>query len=444
MKMMSIGEIDSSRLKREYREKVLNKHLRFAIIGIFVVFAGVSYFIYEDHIHRLPQESVAFRLVPVACAILLFIAIVTPLRNRINLVIALYYICLGGLMTMMAGLIVIVSGTEKYELYLLGTVVVIFCVYLCSLYGMKYLVPVYMVPLGAAIVAVIMDSSMQLGKILELANPIVVAIVCCLLAEIQNRIRFNDFKSGKIIEQQNLIFSKELALSLSVQRNLLPHTVPELDSIEIAADYLPMIGIGGDLYDFIDFQEEGAFGLFMCDVSGHGVSAALVSSMVKAHLNTARETVASPSQVLRYLNEHLAGQISDHFVTAIYGLYRPLDRRFTFVRGGHSYPILIRDGAATELVSRGGFIGRFTAIVFEEREIQLEPGDRLVVYTDGLIEARDNAGEIFGEARLMEELRKNPAADCASYNRGIIDRVKQFQDREDFDDDVCLISMLVR
>lgn len=432
------------RLEKEYREVVLGKYLRFAIIGIFVVFVGIAYFIYEDSVHRLPTESVAFRLVPAVCALLLFIALLTPLKKRVNLIIALYYLCLGGLMTMMAGLVVITAGTGHYELYLLGTVVVIFCVYLCNLFGMKYLIPVYAIPLGSAIGVLLMSGSVTLGRLLELANPVVVASVCCLLADIQNRIRFNDFTSGKIIERQNMIFNKELALSLAVQRNLFPQKMPDIDEIEIAADYLPMIGIGGDLYDFIEFREDAAFGLFMCDVSGHGVSAALVSSMVKAHLNTARDTVPSPARVLGYLNDNLTGQIGDHFLTAIYGLYRTTDRSFTYARGGHSYPILLRNGKVTELASRGGFIGRFSTMSFEEREMRLEPGDRLVLYTDGIIEARNDDGVVFGEERLIGVIEENSDTDSGALISEIISSVKRFQNREDFDDDVCVITMLVK
>ena len=432
------------REEKEYREVVLGKYLRFAIIGIFTVFFGIAYFIYEDSVHRLPSISVVFRLVPAGCALLLLVALLTPLKRRVTLLIILYYLCLGGLMTMMAGLVVIVSGTPLYELYILGTVVVIFCVYLCNLYGMRYLIPVYAVPMGASIGFLVMFGGMPLGQLLELANPVVVASVCCLLADIQNRIRFNDFTSGKIIERQNMIFSKELALSLIVQKNLLPQKTPEFEEIDIAVEYIPMISIGGDLYDFIEFREEASFGLFMCDVSGHGVSAALVSSMVKAHLTTARDTAPAPARVLGHLNENLTGQIGDHFLTAIYGFYRSGDSSFTYARGGHCYPILLRDGRVTELESRGGLLGRFSQMKFEEREISLVSGDRLVLYTDGIIEARNDDGVVFGEQRLMDLIVKNGGADSRTLTGEIIAAVKLYQNREDFDDDVCVITMLVR
>lgn len=432
------------RFVKEYRETVLEKYLQFTVIGIFVVFVGVAYFIYEDSVHRLPWISVVFRLVPAVCALLLLIALITSLKKRVNLIITLYYLCLGGLMTMMAGLIIITSRTRMYEIYLLGTVVVIFCVYLCSLFGMRYLVPVYAIPLATAIGVIVAAGEIPLERVLVMANPVVVAFVCCLLAEIQNRIRFRDFTSRKIIERQNVTFSKELDLSKSVQRNLLPQKIPEYDDIEIVVEYIPMISIGGDLYDFVKFRDNDSVGLFMCDVSGHGVSAALVSSMIKALLNAARDTILSPAWLLRYLNENLAGKIGDHFFTALCGLYRPSDRSFIYARGGHCYPILIRDGSVVELESRGGFIGRFVSMSFEEREVRLASGDRLVLYTDGIIEARDDSGAVFGEERLMDVIGKNRSAVGGKLIGAIISGVKSFQNREDFDDDVCIITMMVR
>lgn len=441
--MMKPPDSDEQRLKDEFRLSMLNNYLRFSLIGIAVIFVGIAYYISEDYVNGLPRISVFFRLVPVALSAALLAALLSPLRKKAAIIIALYYICLCGLMTMMAGLTVIVAGTGNYETYVLGTVVVILCCYLCSFLGAKYLAPVYALPMAAALAITIAEGKIPTGRIMIFSNPIIVAGVCCLMAEIQKNIRFREFRSNRIIEGQNELLQKELTLAMAVQRNILPGAMPARRIVDVAAAYIPMIGIGGDLYDFIDFRDDDAFGLFVCDVSGHGVSAALVSSMVKAHLSTVRYACESPAELLRYLNEKLSGQIGDHFVTAFYGIYRRSDRSFTFARGGHSYPVLEHGGEIRELRSRGGFLGRIRAMAFEERRVTLEAGDRLILYTDGIIEARDSGGNFYGEERLMESLRENRALEGGACIDAIIGAVKQYQGRDDFDDDVCIIAMKV-
>ncbi|MBN1497235.1 MAG: serine/threonine-protein phosphatase [Spirochaetes bacterium] len=442
--MNHFQDIPESRLKEEYRQTVLEKYLRFSVFGGAMIICAMAYFIYEDHVNGLPKIAVFFRLLPAVLAALFLVVRLTALRNRTMLIINFYYLCMGGLMIMMAGLLVIVAPTKNYETYVLGTVVVIFCVYLASFYEMKYLIPVYGVPLAAAIIIIAVSGSIPVRRIMILSNTLVVAFVCCLLTEIQNRIRYREFRSSRIIEARNITLSKELALAMAVQRNILPHTMPAPDALCVSVAYIPMIGIGGDLYDFFEFREQDAFGLFVCDVSGHGVSAALVSSMVKAHLSTVRHSCTSPAALLGYINERLVGQIGDHFVTAFYGIYRAPDRSFTFARAGHCYPILDRSGEVAEVRSRGSFLGKIGNIAFEEGVVRLDAGDRVILYTDGIIEARADREGIFGEERLIGAIREHRDLDNERHIGAIIDTVRRFQGREDFDDDVCIITMQVR
>lgn len=442
--MNQFGDVPEERLQEEYRQTVLGKYLRFSVIGAVMIFVAIAYFIYEDRVNGLPAISVCFRLLPVALSAFFLVVRLTPLRNRTTLIIGLYYLCLAGLMAMMAGLLVIAAPTTSYETYVLGTVVVIFCVYLASFYKMKYLVPVYVIPLGAAITVIIANGSIPVQRVLVLSNTIVVAFVCCLLTELLDRIRYREFRSSRIIEARNVTLSKELALAMAVQRNILPHRVPVPDAVSVSAEYIPMNGIGGDLYDFVEFREQDAFGLFVCDVSGHGVSAALISSMVKAHLSTVRHSCTSPAALLGYINERLVGQIGDHFVTAFYGIYRAPDRTFTFARAGHCYPILDRGGVITELRSHGSFLGRIGALALEEAVVGLDAGDRIIMYTDGIIEARADREGIFGEERLISAVREHRGLDNERHIGAIIDAVRRFQGREDFEDDVCIITMQVR
>jgi serine phosphatase RsbU (regulator of sigma subunit) len=441
------GQIMDSeqRYKTEYRRLELSKYMRFTLVGTVVVFLGVSYYIYEDlFVHGLPGLSVFFRLLPAGSALVLLAAILSPLRSRANLVIFLYYLCLGCLMTMMAGLIVITSRTANYQLYVYGTVVVVFCVYLCSLYGIKHLLPVYGFPLAGAVLFLALDPAVPLGRIMILSNPLVTSIACCILAETSNRIRYREFRSGKIIESQNDMLNNELMLAESVQRNMIPAITPRLKDVDIDAIYSPMIGIGGDLYDYIECGVPDAVGIFVCDVSGHGVSAALISSMVKANLNAIRGTDPSPRWLLHYLNERLIDQISQHFVTAFYGRLSAGEKKFTYCRGGHNSPLLARGGTVIELRGKGKMLGVVNDLRFEEIEVGLQKGDRLVLYTDGLTEARNAEGELFGEDRLVGVIGKNLHLKNADFVKAVYGAARDFQSRQTFQDDVCIISVHIR
>ncbi|MBN2158127.1 MAG: serine/threonine-protein phosphatase [Spirochaetes bacterium] len=441
--MERFPDMPERRLREEYLQIVLGKYLRFSVIGGTMIFIAMAYFIYEDHVNGLPAVSVYFRLLPAALSAVFLVVRITPLRKRTMLIMGLYYLCMAGLMAMMSGLLVIAAPTRNYETYVLGTVVVIFCVYLASFYRMIYLIPVYALPLGAAIIAIMLSGSIPMNRMLILSNPVVVAFVCCILTMIQDRVRYSDFRSSRIIEARNITLNQELALATAVQRNILPHRMPAPGAVRVSAEYIPMIGIGGDLYDFFEFREEDAFGLFVCDVSGHGVSAALVSSMVKAHLSTLRSNYTSPTSLLHYINERLVGNIGGHFVTAFYGIYRASERSFTFARAGHCYPILDQRGEVMELKSRGGFLGSMDNVSFEEVVVRLDAGDRLLVYTDGIIEARADRGEIFGEERLIDAIREHRHLDNKEHIDAIIGTVRGFQGCDDFEDDVCIITMQV-
>ncbi|MBN1533268.1 MAG: serine/threonine-protein phosphatase [Spirochaetes bacterium] len=438
--------IDSEhRDRKEYRQLVLSKYTRFTLVGIFVLLSGVSYFIYEDLcVNGLPQLSIVFRLLPAGAALVLLAAILSPLRSRTGLVIVLYYFCLGCLMAMMAGLIVITSRTANYQLYVYGTVVVVFCVYLCSLFGMKYLLPVYGIPMAAAVLFLLLDPAVTLGRIMILSNPLATSLACLILAETGSRIRYREFLSGKIIETQNAMLNNELMLAGSVQRNMIPSSTPSLRDVDIDAIYSPMIGIGGDLYDYIECGVPDTVGIFVCDVSGHGVSAALISSMVKANLNAIRGTDPSPRWLLQYLNERLVNQIGQYFVTAFYGRLSAGEKRFTYCRGGHNSPLLVRGGTVIELRGKGRMLGVVKDLGFEEIELDLKKDDRLVLYTDGLIEARNDAGELFGEARLVDVIVKSLHMENAGFVEAVYRAARDFQNRQMFQDDVCIISIHIR
>lgn len=232
----------------------------------------------------------------------------------------------------------------------------------------------------------------------------------------------------------------DLELARQIQTRLLPDSSPAYPGIRFSMLYKPMEDLGGDFYDFIRFQEQNIIGIFISDVSGHGLPAALVTTMLKALNNTSGSIKFSTSGFLGYINTHLTGQIGDNFLTAIYAVYDTESRVLKFSRAGHPYPVLIRKGVISELVSGGGAIGIDSYMKYEESSIRLEPGDKVLFYTDGLVEETDNSQEMFMDSyfqRVLPALSSLKIDDVVaiSYRRLI-----EFSGREKFNDDICVLG----
>lgn len=167
-----------------------------------------------------------------------------------------------------------------------------------------------------------------------------------LLAELQ--------ENYSIIEGQHDTMKHDLQLARSIQNSIIPLPPAGIRGIDISAMYYPMHEVGGDFYDFIYFKESGKIGIFISDVSGHGVSAALITSMLKALINTAGKERTSTDGLLAYLNFSLYDQTNSNFITAIYAIYDNSRRTLTFSRAGHPPLILLRDGNINFFSGRGG------------------------------------------------------------------------------------------
>jgi serine phosphatase RsbU (regulator of sigma subunit) len=201
--------------------------------------------------------------------------------------------------------------------------------------------------------------------------------------------------------QERLRIEQELRVARLIQQTLLPKSAPELGGYQIAAYYRPAREVGGDFYDFLEL-EYGRLGLVVGDVSGKGIPAALVMANTRSVLRTiAQGGGIAPGEVLAEANEILYPDIpSNMFVTCFYGVLDPSSDTFTYANSGHDLPYLHRKGEAEELRARGMPLGLMSSMGYEEMELVLEPGDRVLFYSDGLVEAHDPEGEMFGFPRL--------------------------------------------
>ncbi|HMF74475.1 MAG TPA: PP2C family protein-serine/threonine phosphatase, partial [Bryobacteraceae bacterium] len=232
---------------------------------------------------------------------------------------------------------------------------------------------------------------------------------------------------------------KELEIARHIQTSILPRQMPRGPHWDIAAQYLPMTAVAGDFYDFLTVDEQRV-GILVADVSGHGVPAALIASMVKVAFAAQLPHAASPASVLAGINRTLCGNLQGQYVTAAY-LYLDLAvQRMRYAAAAH--PALFwyhADGGVEDVLENGLMLGLFPGALYTEREAGLQRGDRFLLYTDGLVEAANEVGEFFGEERarlVLKELCSQPAHEMLAT---LLDRVSVWSSSAQ--DDVTVVSV---
>lgn len=210
----------------------------------------------------------------------------------------------------------------------------------------------------------------------------------------------------KKIEEQSLEIEKQIQITQKIQLSLLPEAIPKIQNAEVSFRYHPMMEVGGDFLD-LDYREE-KLRLFMCDVSGHGIPAAFLATMVKMALQESFELGLNATESLNKIYKSLKGKMKSHFLSATFCLIDLKTGLMHYANAGHLPLILSRKNHSSEFINiKGRIINDLFAPHFEEKQIQLEPYDKIVLYTDGIIEARNQEYEIFGEDRLLEVIENN-------------------------------------
>jgi sigma-B regulation protein RsbU (phosphoserine phosphatase) len=225
---------------------------------------------------------------------------------------------------------------------------------------------------------------------------------------------------------------KELELARRIQLSLLPGEFPDSAAFKVAARYVPMTSVAGDLYDYV-VADAKQVGLLIADVSGHGVPAALIASMVKMAASSQRPNAAHPALLLAGMNQALCGNTQGQYVTAAYVHLDAQSGELRYAAAGHPCMLLLRNGAITEVAENGLLLAAVNSVNYTDRSIAMEPGDRLLLYTDGILEARNTSGELFGEQSLFAELKKSAGRSPAEAADGIIASVQQWARSQDDD-----------
>lgn len=249
---------------------------------------------------------------------------------------------------------------------------------------------------------------------------------------------------NRLQEQVAMIYrdvDRELALARSVQAELLPKEFPSLPGWEVAGSSLPARQVGGDFYDYIPL-EGGRFGLAVGDAAGKGMPAALLMAAVIGLLRAEAPRQVSPGAVLGMVNDLICGTVSDGmFITALYAVFDPAAGTCTLASAGHMSPVrFFPDGTAPELVDTGALpLGLASGISYSEIILKIPPGGGIAFYTDGIVEARNASGELYGFPRFLDAFCFLSGSGSEVFIASIIDEVLCFTGGEQEDD----LSILV-
>jgi serine phosphatase RsbU (regulator of sigma subunit)/predicted ester cyclase len=233
---------------------------------------------------------------------------------------------------------------------------------------------------------------------------------------------------------------QDLRVARSIQQASLPKEVPDLEGWQIAPYYQPAREVGGDFYDF-HLLPEGRLGLVVGDATGKGVPAALVMSTTCGMLRLAAQSHSSPGQMLRGVNEVLFPNIpSNMFVTCFYAILDPRSGRLSYANAGHDLPYLHRNGDAEVLKARGMPLGLMPEMSYEEKETILHSGEAALLYSDGLVEAHDPAGDMFGFPRLRTLMAEH--GEKRSLGDLLLEELFSFTgERWEQEDDITLLTL---
>ena len=219
---------------------------------------------------------------------------------------------------------------------------------------------------------------------------------------------------GQLVRQQQAEartrqrFEQELEVARLIQQNFLPKQLPELPGWQFAAYYRPAREVGGDFYDVIPLPDDQV-GFVVGDVTDKGVPAALVMAATRSVLRASAQRLVTPREVLERVNEHFCPDMpAKMFVTCLYGVLEPATGRFRFANAGHDLPYVKTADGSVELRARGMPLGLMPGMEYEEAETVLAPGETVLLHSDGVVEAHDPNGQMYGFPRLKEAVAKYP------------------------------------
>jgi hypothetical protein len=274
---------------------------------------------------------------------------------------------------------------------------------------------------------------LRLGRDLEPVGFII--LIGCLFFTVVRRFFENESELATI--------ARELETARQIQSFILPQKTVDIEGLQLVAQYVPMASVAGDFYDFARVDEK-RLGILVADVSGHGVPASLISSMVKIAFVSQLPHADDPARVLTGINQVLCGKLESDFVTAGYLYIDTEEHRVTYAGAGHP-PLFLWRGSEQKIYEyreKGIILGQFEDAQYQNIDLNLKSSDRFFLYTDGIIEASNAAGEFFGWDVFKEFIASHASLSVGQFADDLIQCVTDWSDKksqETLDDDLTLV-----
>ncbi|HVF92657.1 MAG TPA: SpoIIE family protein phosphatase [Blastocatellia bacterium] len=253
----------------------------------------------------------------------------------------------------------------------------------------------------------------------------------------------NQIKDGRSLRQRLSRQRQEIQDAREIQHGLLPKEIPQIRGCEISASWIPALNVSGDYFDVIKFGDDKV-GLCIADVSGKGLPAALLMCNLQAAVKAFISEEVPPQELCRKLNRVIHSNTAiDRFITLFYCVVDTRARKLTYSNAGHCAPIVMRrDGTGARLEEGGALLGPFPDWDYEQKELDLRAGDRIILFTDGVTEAFNSQGADFGEERMIQLLRENRGASVVEIQERLIRAISEFSGGS-FHDDVTSIALSI-
>ncbi|MGB7189038.1 MAG: SpoIIE family protein phosphatase [Acidobacteriaceae bacterium] len=242
------------------------------------------------------------------------------------------------------------------------------------------------------------------------------------------------------VTQQEQRLERDMAMAREVQLRLLPPVRPKHGNAEFSARFIPARTIGGDLYDLIQYDPNRS-AVALGDVSGKAAPAALYAALVSGIMRTAASLALSPSALLKSLNDSLQDRkLDSQYVVMLYAVWNDENRTLQVANAGATQPLICRSGQVETIKAEGFPLGLFPNVEYEEFSLSTQPGDSLIFFSDGITDAENDKGEMFGDDRLKTVVQKNHQKSASKIADAILSEVGKFQHgKEHFDDETVVI-----
>ncbi len=452
--------MDTENLKQKYYIDQCYKTLTISKIISPIVVIVITLFLYQDIYILHFDFTLWYRLIPIIMFGTCSILSLTILNKYLNYVIPLYTITLASGTLMMIGIAYHIFINPIFPEYYLSNVstgiqTVFIVSFLIASGTIRYMPILLTVPLSLLIILVAINNQMTVHEWTTLSNPIATAFFLSLLAYITERRNFNDYLLNHKLEAKEEMLSsykftmeRELAFASQLHRFIMPPTPP---TTKISLYYRPYYNLGGDFYDFIPLDKtKNKIGIFLSDVTGHGISSAFITALLKHYLIVGKKYYLKPDKLLYYLNEYLTGNIGTNFVTALYCIIDFTRKELHYSNAAHYPPVIIhKDGTLDELPKTGkpfpiGILKKRELIkkgkYFSNLSIKLKKGAKVILYTDGIVELYNfTSNKGVDTTRFTDILTQNSTLTAQELVQKIKEYVHTHFSNDYINDDICVI-----